>query len=153
MFKFWGVGLAALLCAGTAQADEFVRADCRSLVSASDGLSYERPEHPVWYRRFWTGECGGLPLYRCKPGSPNWNDVTSQMMARAAPAVRTAVRLKACKLGQVIGYEWARDKPIRRIDTAALKDLLKLLNETQDVSAGLDRVDRRVKELMGRPRS
>lgn len=152
MSKFWVAGLAVLLFAGTARADEFVRSDCRGLVSASDGLSYERPEHPVWYRRFWTGECGGLPIYRCKPGSPNWNDVAGQMMSRAAPAARNAVRIKACKLGQMIGYEWSRDKPIRRIDTADLKAMLKLLNETPDVSAGLDRVDARVRELMGRPR-
>ncbi|WP_269716581.1 hypothetical protein [Caulobacter sp. NIBR2454] len=152
MSKFWVAGLAVLLSAGAAKADEFVRPDCRSLVSASDRLSYERAEHPVWYRRFWTGECGGLPLYRCKPGSPNWNDVASQMMSRAAPAARNAVRLKACRLGQTIGHEWSRDKPIRRIDTADLKAMLKLLNETPDVSAGLDRVDARVRELMGRPR-
>ena len=60
MSKFWVAGLAVLLFAGTARADEFVRSDCRGLVSASDGLSYERPEHTVWYRRFWTGRLDTL---------------------------------------------------------------------------------------------
>lgn len=137
---------AALLPATSAGAQAYIRADCRPLVAA--------PNHPAdsldarWYRRFWTGECGGLP--GCFPGSPNWNEVVGKLTARSPAARRTAVQAHACKLGSLIGLEWVRPKKVRRIDTGDLRGFNRTLERAADVAAGLDAVEAQARAKLGR---
>jgi hypothetical protein len=103
--------------AGAAQAQDYVRADCRAQLDPAS-LRFDTPLHQRWYRRFWTGDCDHLPM--CFSGSPNWNDIVGKLLIRGGPAEQAALLPKACRLGQMIGLEWARDKKIRRIDTGDL---------------------------------
>jgi hypothetical protein len=137
---------ASLLAAESAQAQSYVRADCQSLVSAAPDR-YDTPEHERWYRRFWTGTCDHLPL--CIPGSPNWNDVVGKLQIKGGPAERGAVLPKACRLGQLIGLEWSREKAIRRIDTTDLRTFNKMLESANDTLKGLDKVEIAARTKLG----
>ena len=128
----------ALGLAGAAQAQDYVRADCRGLVSPA-ALRFDTPEHVRWYKRFWTGDCDHLPF--CFPGSPNWNDFVGKLLTRGGPAEQAALLPKACRLGQTIGLEWARDKKIRRIDTGDLRAFKSQLEASGDALRGVEQVE------------
>ena len=131
--------LAALLMAAPAGAQSYVRADCRALIGApqaQDALT------SAWYRRFWTGDCGALK--GCVRGSPNWNQVVGSLTARAAPAHRTMVHARACRLGARIGREWTRPASVRRIDSHDLRGFKTTLDRAPDVTAGLTKVETQV---------
>jgi hypothetical protein len=100
---------------------------------------YDTPEHERWYRRFWTGTCDHLSL--CIPGSPNWNDVVGKLEVKGGSAERAAVLPKACRLGQLIGLEWSREKAIRKIDTTDLRTFNRMLESANDTLKGLDKVE------------
>jgi hypothetical protein len=99
---------------------------------------------PLWYRRFWTGECDGLPR-RCRSGKPYWNDVVRTLVARAAPAQRSEVAERACRLGRQIGLEWTKPNAERRIDTGDLRALDATLERSPDVVTGLAAVEAKVR--------
>lgn len=138
---------AGLLMAQGAQAQSYVRADCQSVMGAAPSR-YDTPEHERWYRRFWTGTCDHLP--RCIPGSPNWNDVVGKLQIKGGPAERGAVLPKACRLGQLVGMEWARAKAIRKIDTTDLRAFNKMLDSSNDTLKGLDKVEIAARTKLGR---
>lgn len=136
---------AALLTTGTAEAQSYVRADCRALIGApppQDALT------AGWYRRFWTGDCGGLK--GCLAGSPNWNQVVAGLTARASPASRAAVHARACRLGARIGQEWTRPSAVRRIDSLDLRGFKATLDRAGDITAGLAKVEAQVRVQTGR---
>ncbi|MDP3748276.1 MAG: hypothetical protein Q8Q88_14645 [Phenylobacterium sp.] len=99
---------------------------------------------PLWYRRFWTGECQHLPR-RCRPGRPYWNDVVRTLTDRAPAAQRSAIAARACALGRRIGFEWTRPSAKRRIDTRELQALHAMLEKAPDVTTGLNAVEARVR--------
>ncbi len=138
---------AALVAAGTppaAQAQNYVQAPCEGAAPAFvDDLQ------PLWYRRFWTGECNGLPALKCRSGRPYWNDVVRTLAARAPAAQRREVAARACRLGRQIGFEWTRPSKVRRIDTHDLQSLDRTLEGAPDVMAGLAAVEARVKGRTG----
>jgi hypothetical protein len=136
---------ALLLAASPAAAQDYLRPDCRGQVAAArlpDALTAN------WYRRFWTGDCG--PLHGCMGGSPNWNQVVGKLAAKSPPAQRGAVRARACRLGALIGREWVRPKPVRRIDTGDLRDFNKTLERAGDVLAGMAAVEAQARAKIGR---
>jgi len=126
-----------LLCPGGAGAQSYVRPDCRPLLSA-DGLD-PSPPTARWYRRFWTGECEGLQ--GCIPGSPNWNEIVGELVARSAPSDRPTVLARACHLGSLIGAEWTRPRDVRRIDSGDLRGFKTALQSAGNVLAGIQRVE------------
>jgi hypothetical protein len=142
--------LAVTLAAASAQAQEFIRADCRNFVTPSASLAFDGAEHRKWYRRFWTGSCHNLPVLRCVPGSPNWNDTVAQLVSRGRADQAAAITAQACPLGQAIGHEWARDKAVRRIDTNDLRSYFADLDRAPDVVTGMTRVDRRVRAALAK---
>jgi hypothetical protein len=123
---------------GLAQAQDFIREDCRTFIS-SPGAPFDTPDHLRWYRRFWSGDCGHMVF--CISGSPNWNDIVGKLVARVGPAERPALLPKACRLGQLIGFEWARDRKTRRITTKDLRTFKTTLEASGDASRGLDQVE------------
>jgi len=137
-----GCGLA-----GAVQAQDYVRVDCRNQFDPA-ASRFDTPLHQRWYRRFWTGDCDHLPL--CLPGSPNWNDIVGQLMVRGGPAERAALLPKACRLGQVIGLEWARDKKVRRIDTRDLHAFKSQLEASGDALRGVEQVEASARAKMAR---
>jgi hypothetical protein len=123
---------------GAAQAQDYVRADCRAQLNPAS-LRFDTPLHQRWYRRFWTGDCDHLPF--CLPSSPNWNDIVGKLLTRGGAVEQAALLPKACRLGQTIGLEWARDKKIRRIDTGDLHAFKHQLEVSDDVLRGVEQVE------------
>ena len=129
---------AGLLIAGGAQAQSFVRPDCQATMGAAANR-YDSSEHARWYQRFWTGTCDHLAF--CVPGSPNWNDIVGKLLVKGGPSERVAILPKACRLGQLIGLEWSREKAIRKIDTHDLRAFNAALESANDTLKGLDKVE------------
>ncbi|WP_425995862.1 hypothetical protein [Caulobacter sp. DWR1-3-2b1] len=146
MVRFFGLVLAATLVAGGANAQEFVRNDCRSTVQATHALKFEDPKHALWYKRFWTGSCADLSM--CMSGSPNWNDIVGKLLIKGGPAERATLLPKACRLGQMIGMEWARDRRIKRIKTADLKTFNALLEASGDAQRGVEQVELKARSMI-----
>jgi hypothetical protein len=138
-------GLLAALCllsaSGQASSQGYVRAPCQ----AAKAPAFEDALQPLWYRRFWTGECRDLSSLRCRRGKPYWNDVVRTLTARAPPAKRPEVATRACRLGRQIGLEWTRPSAKRRIDTQDLKALNATLEKAPDAMTGLAAVEARVR--------
>lgn len=128
-----------LLTVSTAQAQEFVRSDCRGVVAPSTALRFDTDLHARWYRRFWSGYCDRLPL--CLPGAPNWNEVVGKLTLRASGREQATMLPKACRLGQLIGLEWARDKKVRRITTRDLRLFDMMLEGSDDALRGVEAVE------------
>ncbi|WP_419317562.1 hypothetical protein ACN2C7_13910 [Caulobacter sp. ErkDOM-E] len=149
MIRAWVAALAMLLVAGEAGAQEFVRHDCRTTVQATGRLQFENDLHARWYKRFWTGACQDLSL--CLPGSPNWNDVVDKLLTRGGPSQQPVLLPKACRLGQLIGMEWARDRRIKRIKTGDLKVFNTMLEASGDPLRGVDQVERKARTLITPP--
>jgi hypothetical protein len=128
---------AAVLTCPRADAQSYVRPDCRPLASV-DRLD-PSPLTARWYKRFWTGDCDGLR--GCINGSPNWNEVVGKLVARSHPSDRPTVLAKACRLGPLIGQEWTRPRKVRRIDSGDLRGFKTALESAGDVLKGIERVD------------
>lgn len=149
------IGATALLLAGLlaapASAQEFVRGDCLNVVSPTRALRFENDIHARWYKRFWTGTCQDLNL--CFPGSPNWNEIVTKLVVKGGPSQKAMLLPKACKLGQLIGMEWARDRRIKRISTQDLKRFSIILDDAGDPMRGLDAVEARARALIANPKA
>lgn len=147
------VGASALLLAGllsgTASAQEFVRGDCLNVVSPTRALRFENDIQARWYKRFWTGTCQDLNL--CFPGSPNWNDIVTKLVVKGGASQRAVLLPKACRLGQLIGMEWSRDRRIKRISTQDLKRFSVILDDAGDPLKGVDAVEVRARALLAKP--
>jgi hypothetical protein len=139
---------AAVLTYRHAEAQDYVRSDCRPLVSA--GRLDPSPPTARWYKRFWTGDCDGLS--GCLNGSPNWNEVVGKLVAKSHPSDRQAVLAKACRLGSLIGQEWTRPRNIRRIDSSDLRGFRKVLESAGDVPKGIERVEAQAQAKIDRNR-
>lgn len=139
--------VGAFLTVGSARADEFVRGDCRGVVAPSTALKYDTAEHARWYKRFWTGECDHLAL--CVPGGPNWNEVVGKLLAKGGSREQPALLPKACRLGQLIGLEWSREKAVRKIDTHDLRLFSSMLEASNDTLKGVDKVEQSARVKLG----
>jgi len=147
VFRVSGLVLAAALAvSGPAMAAEFVRDDCRALVLPSSILRYDTAEHARWYKRFWTGTCEDLKF--CISGSPNWNDIVGKLLVKGGPAERAALLPKACKLGQLIGLDWSREKKVKHIHTADLKVFNTMLEASGDPLRGVEQVEAKAKAMV-----
>ena len=136
-----------ILCvASPALSQGYVQAPC----PANATPAFEDGLQPLWYRRFWTGDCKDLSALRCRRGKPYWNDVVHTLTARAPAAKRAEVSARACRLGRQIGLEWTRPGAERRIDTKDLKALNATLEKSPDVMTGLSAVEARVRTKVSR---
>ena len=129
----------AATAAGAARAGEPIRPDCLAYVQAAEGRSYDNEEHRLWYRRFWTGRCEGFSLFRCSSGEPFWNGVVSTLIERNPQLEHSAVLSRACRLGELVGYEWAKDNAIRCIHTSDVRVWGEELYASED---GMETVER-----------
>jgi hypothetical protein len=139
--------VAAFGIAPAVQAAEFVRADCRTLVKPTDAIRFDTDEHLRWYKRFWTGTCDHLAF--CFPGSPNWNDIVGKLLVKGGAGEQPALLPKACRLGQLIGLEWAKDKNVQKITTKDLKGFNALLEAAGDPLKGVEAVDAKARVMAG----
>ena len=150
--KSVAAAVAAMVVLGTGsavQAGEFVRADCRALVRPTDAIRFDTDEHLRWYKRFWTGTCDHLSF--CFPGSPNWNDIVGKLLTKGGAGEQSALLPKACRLGQLIGLEWAKDKGVQKISTKDLKVFNGMLEAAGDPLKGVEAVDAKARAMTGQP--
>ena len=141
--------LAALLvlpAADPAMSQSYIQAPCPTKPTPA----FEDTVQPLWYRRFWTGECKDLSALKCRRGKPYWNDVVHTLSVRASSANRAEVTRRACDLGRQIGFEWTRPSAERRIDTKDLKALNATLERSPDVLTGLSAVEANVRTKVSR---
>jgi len=131
--------------ATSALGQSYIQPPCQA--GAEPRFENELQSH--WYRRFWTGDCKDLPLFRCFSGRPYWNEVVHMLVARAPADRRAEVAERACRLGNRIGMEWTRPKTERRIDTLTLHALNSELERAPDVLTGLAAVEASVKAKLG----
>ncbi|KQY30921.1 hypothetical protein ASD21_07565 [Caulobacter sp. Root1455] len=151
LFRGW-TALAAVVFLGiapAARAGEFVRADCQFLIKPTDAIRFDTDEHLRWYKRFWTGTCDRLSF--CFPGSPNWNDIVGKLLVKGGPTEQPTLLPKACRLGQLIGLEWARDKGVQKISTKDLKLFNGMLEAAGDPLKGVEAVETRARAMTGLP--
>lgn len=130
---------------GAARAEDYIAPACRPIVPVASA-QFENPLQARWYRRFWTGDCNHLS--GCFSGSPNWNGILDKLLAKSTAAERPALLPKACRLGQTVGLEWTREKPVRRISTKDLRDLYRVLEGSDDPLRGIERVEAMVRAKM-----
>ena len=141
--------VAVLAAAPVARAGEFVRFDCRAVVKPTDAIRFDTDEHQRWYKRFWTGACDHLAF--CFPGSPNWNDIVGKLLVKGGPSEQPALLPKVCRLGQLIGLEWAKDKGVQKITTKDLKQFSAMLDAAGDPLKGVEAVEARARAMAGQP--
>lgn len=146
MVRILGIALAMAFVASGASGQEFVRHDCRTTVQATSKLQFENDLHARWYKRFWTGSCQDLSL--CMAGSPNWNDIVGKLLSKGGPSEQPVLLPKACRLGQLIGMEWARDRRIKRIKTGDLKVFSTMLEASGDALRGVDQVELKARTMI-----
>ena len=140
------VSLGVLSAASPTSSQSYIKPPC----DAAKPPAFVDALQPLWYRRFWTGECKDLSGLRCRRGEPYWNDVVRTLTARAPPGKRAEVATRACRLGRQIGFEWTLPRARRRIDTQDLKALNAQLEKPPDVMAGLTAVEAQVRARIRR---
>jgi|GEM_PF-702292 len=150
--------LAALAVMGSsgAGAQEPMRKECAGAVTPVARLAFAHDEHRLWYRRFWTGKCDGLSTLPppfgngCTESAPGWNQVVGNILSEAPPNRAGELAAKICRLGELIGYEWAKDNDKRCIHTTganSLSSLMPILKEKDEVFARLDRFEAKAKAM------
>jgi len=145
-----GAAIAAVMVLGTgpvAQAGEFVRTDCLSAVRPTDAVRFDTDEHLRWYKRFWTGTCDHLKF--CFSGSPNWNDIVGKLLVKGGASEQPLLLPRACRLGQLIGLEWAKSKDIQKISTRDLKRFNAMLEAAGDPLKGVEAVEAKARAMTG----
>jgi len=131
-----------------ARAGEPVRADCRPYVTSTSRIAFIDDEHRRWYVRYWAGTCDGLSFFSCTSGKPYWNDAVSKILEAGPADQRDQLLNKACKLGQLIGFEWAKDNSIRCIHTSDADKFLAIWEGKGDAFQRLDRIEARAKAML-----
>jgi hypothetical protein len=123
---------------------------CRAYLPAERNLPFAHDKHRKWYSRFWTGSCAGLSAFDfCKPGSPNWHEVMQRVSREVPPAEQKAAIQKACRLGHLIGFEWAKDNNVRCIHTSDFPSLFGLLQTRASMQERLTRLEAVARAKLG----
>ena len=123
--------------------------ECRIVVPAEPAITFAHSKHLYWYRRFWTGSCKNLSTMDfCRSGSPYWNEVVIRLGRDATPTQRRFIVNETCRLGHLIGFEWAKDNDKRCIHTRDLSALYAHLDSPGDPLARLARTKRAASSLL-----
>jgi hypothetical protein len=122
---------------------------CPSDAAPYSKLTFDDREHRLWYRRFWTGSCNGL-IFRCLPGAPYWQEMMNRLVQKVPPGRQDEAKNKACIVGKFVGYEWAKDNAIRRIDTADVSAWIRRLENAVDPLGALNDIAGEAKQKVSR---
>jgi hypothetical protein len=110
--------------------------------ASHDGLAFDDAKHRGWYVRFWTGSCAELRYVICLAGAPYWSEIMERLLASVPAARRELVRARLVRLGRSVGYEWARENNIRRINNGHIKawsaDLERSKNDPESAVARIE---------------
>ena len=96
--------------------DSSIPAVCKDVISPISRLSYENETHRNWYISWWDGKCEGLPSWPFCQSKPYWSTVAEPVLEANPGADRKSLIRELCRLGELIGYEFARDNKWRCID-------------------------------------
>jgi hypothetical protein len=114
-----------------------------------DGIAFDDAKHRGWYIRFWNGSCAELRNVVCLSGSPHWNEIMERLLAAAPAARREQIQVRLILLGRKVGYEWAKENNIRRIDNGHIKRWTSDLKQSGDVEAAVARIEAQAGSLLG----
>lgn len=130
------------------------REPCDCDLSCADRQMTYRPEgfdnriHELWYQdRFWNGSCPSGLGWWCFTGE-SWFDLIHNVLARVEPSQRSMMCRRLFRLGTKIGYEWARDNAIRKIDSEQLKCWVAKLKSAGDPIGALNIVEREAAQCL-----
>ncbi len=151
----WALGAVLgplLLCTAPNAADvENDAFGCPPAVAAYAGQHFVDTAHELWYRRFWTGACDGLPVFVCFSGRPYWADTLQRLVNKAVPEERRALRARLCTLGRRVGFEWAKENDVRVIDTKTVVEWTRSLEDAPNPGSVLDMITTEVDRRLGAP--
>jgi hypothetical protein len=112
--------------------DDPIPAACKGFVTPVNKLTFENEMHRNWYVSWWDGKCEGLPSWPFCQSKPYWSTFVEPVLEANPNADRNSLTQELCKLGEIIGYEFARDNQWRcidRDDLSAWADLFSSKNE------------------------
>ncbi|MGH7006593.1 MAG: hypothetical protein ACREIP_21820 [Alphaproteobacteria bacterium] len=72
-----------------------------------------------------------------------------RLLASAPAARREQIRARLVLLGRKIGYEWAKENNVRRIDNGHIKRWSSDLESGGDVEAAVARIEGQARQLLG----
>ena len=114
-----------------------------------DGIAFDDAKHRGWYVRFWTGSCKELRVV-CLSGTPYWGDIMQRLLASVPAERQEQLRTRLILLGQRIGYEWAKENNIRRIDNGHIKSWsADLERNTANPEPAVTRIEHSARQLLG----
>lgn len=116
---------------------------------SQDGIAFDDAKHRGWYVRFWTGSCSELRVV-CLSGTPYWSEIMQRILAAAPAERREKLRTRLILLGQRIGYEWAKENDIRRIDNGHIKSWsADLQRSVAEPEPAVTRIEAQARYLLG----
>lgn len=128
-------------------------AACATAVPAQqvtqDGIAFDDAKHRGWYVRFWTGSCKELKAI-CMSGAPYWGEIMQRLLANVPAERQERLRTRLVLLGQSIGYEWAKENAVRRINNEHIKTWSADLKQSQhDPEQAVARIEQQSRALLG----
>ena len=114
-----------------------------------DGIAFDDAKHRGWYVRFWTGSCKDLRVI-CMSGAPYWGEIMQRLLTNVPAQQQDKLRTRLVLLGQRIGYEWAKENNIRKIDNDHIKTWsADLKQNVTDPEAAVTRIEHQARQLLG----
>jgi hypothetical protein len=114
-----------------------------------DGIAFDDAKHRGWYVRFWTGSCKELRVV-CLSGAPYWGEIMQRLLANVPADRQERLRTRLILLGQSIGYEWAKENNVRRINNDHIKTWsADLKHNAQNPEPAVSRIEQESRTLMG----
>ena len=114
-----------------------------------DGIAFDDAKHRGWYVRFWTGSCQELRVV-CLSGAPYWGEIMQRLLTNVPAERQDKLRTRLILLGQRIGYEWAKENNVRRIDNDHIKTWsADLKQNTADPEPAVSRIEQQARQLLG----
>lgn len=116
---------------------------------SQDGIAFDDAKHRGWYIRFWTGSCKELRVI-CLSGAPYWSEIMERLLANVPPERREMLRTRLILLGQRIGYEWAKENDVRRINNDHIKTWSSELKQSvANPEPAVTRIEQQARVLLG----
>jgi len=147
------IGMTALRAIVSGLSGLFLTVACATVVPAQqvtrDGIAFDDAKHRGWYVRFWTGSCKELKVI-CLSGAPYWSEIMQRLLANVPADRQERLRTRLVLLGQSIGYEWAKENAIRRIDNGHIKSWsADLKRNAHDPEPAVSRIEQQSRALLG----
>jgi hypothetical protein len=116
---------------------------------SQDGIAFDDAKHRAWYVRFWTGSCKEVRGV-CLSGAPYWGEIMQRLIANVPASQQEKLRTRLIVLGQRIGYEWAKENAVRRINNDHIKTWSSDLKQnTTDPEPAVGRIEQQARQLLG----